>query len=215
MKPQNRHSPEPETVPWSSVRPLGAVLEDARRGRERAWEELYVRFRANSLGFCKAVLRDADLAEDALQESFLEASRKIGDLRHTEAFAVWFRRILIKQCDRIQRKERPVDSLDLRPADPDASRNRTGRDSRRGDQPFARFERKEILARVRDAIDALPEPERSLCREFYLEERDQREISRRTGLPLHTIKNRLYRARRVLRRHLSGYHPHGPMAMAA
>jgi RNA polymerase sigma-70 factor (ECF subfamily) len=189
------------------------VLEDVRRGRGRAWEDLYARFRKSSLAFCMAVLRDADLAEDALQESFLEASRKIGELRFTEAFSVWFRRILIKQCDRIQRGERPVDSLDLLQAETEAGRRLRSTDP--GDQPFARFERREILSLIREAMEALPEPERSLCRAYYLEERDQREISRHTGLPLHTIKNRLFHARRILRRQLAGYHPHGPMAMAA
>ncbi len=179
---------------------VNLLVSRARAGDRTAMEELFRRFRAASFAFCRKILRDSERAEDALQESFLEAMRKLPGLRSEAAFAVWFRRILIKQCDRQMRKTREWTGIEI---------------ARTGQAPDESVQAGEIARRVREAIAALPEPERQLCVEYYLEDRKQAEISRRTGLPLHAIKNHLFRARRILRVELDSFRGLRPLALAA
>lgn len=177
---------------------VNRLVRRARNGDSGAWDQLYFEFRDAGLAFCRSVLKDADLAEDVFQESFLEATAALPRLREDAAFAVWFRRILIKQCDRARRgraNREFSDNQSLLPA------NELFTD----ELPEDLLADQELRERVRSALDQLPALERELCIEYYFEERDQNEISRRHGIPLHTIKNRLHNARRLLRRTLAPY----------
>lgn len=65
-----------------------------------------------AVGDSSTRLRDRQLAEDAAQEAFVTAYFAFASLREPAAFPGWFRRIVIKQIDRIQRKHRPTVALD-------------------------------------------------------------------------------------------------------
>lgn len=127
------------------------LVRRARAGEGTAWDELYLRFQASSLAFCRSVLGDPDRAEDVLQESFFEAARVLHRLKHDEAFAVWFRRILIKQCDRVRRvssgmtRELPAD---LNESSPPARAPET--------DPYLTLEQGEIQANIERALNELP-----------------------------------------------------------
>ncbi|MDD5191461.1 MAG: RNA polymerase sigma factor, partial [Dehalococcoidales bacterium] len=85
----------------------------ARSGDLEAYGEIVRRFQAMAHGFAYSFLGDFHLAEDVAQESFLEMYRQLPSLRNPEAFSAWFRRILIKNCDRITRgKQITTVSLD-------------------------------------------------------------------------------------------------------
>jgi len=50
---------------------------------------------------------DSGLAQDVAQEAFIDAYLSLGKLREPAAFPGWFRRIVLKQIDRVQRRRRP------------------------------------------------------------------------------------------------------------
>ena len=64
-------------------------------------------------------------------------------------------------------------------------------------------EQKERSERLRKALQSLPAHQRVLCELHYTQNRSFEEISRETGLPLGTIKSRLFRARESMQRKLS------------
>jgi DNA-directed RNA polymerase specialized sigma24 family protein len=76
-----------------------ALVAGARAGDVDAYAAIVARFQDMAVGYAFAVLRDASLAEDAAQEAFLEAFRRLSDLRDPAAFPGWFRRVVFKQCD--------------------------------------------------------------------------------------------------------------------
>ncbi len=51
-------------------------------------------------------------AEDAAQEGFVVAWRKLDDLRSPEAFGAWMMRLLARSCWRRSKKQWPVVTLD-------------------------------------------------------------------------------------------------------
>src|ERR1044072_8720229 len=83
---------------------LKSLILRTRGGDEDAYGEIVRRFQDMAVGYGYAMLRDFQSAEDAAQEAFLEAYRSLSNLREPAAFPGWFRRIVFKQCDRIQRR---------------------------------------------------------------------------------------------------------------
>ncbi len=59
-----------------------------------------------AVGYAFSELGDVHQAEDAAQESFLQAFVDLAQLRDPSAFPGWFRKIVYKHCDRIRRKRR-------------------------------------------------------------------------------------------------------------
>ncbi|NKB69479.1 MAG: sigma-70 family RNA polymerase sigma factor [Candidatus Latescibacteria bacterium] len=129
-------------------------------------------------------LEDWHLAEDAVQEAFLAAFENLHQLRDPAAFPGWFKRIVFSQCQRLQRRHyRRAEKLD---AAPDKYAHTDGQLPR--EHGFSRY------------LQYLPEHELVVVRLFYWDNYSYREIGQRLGLPLSTVKKRLYSARQRLKK---------------
>jgi RNA polymerase sigma factor (sigma-70 family) len=155
------------------------------------------RFEGYARGKAYGLLKDWQLAEDAVQEAFLEASLKLHQLETPEAFPGWFGRIIFKRCDRFTRGKH------LATAALDQAVN-TPVDTAAADVEAGEAERHALL---REAVSLLPEHERGLVTAFYLEGRSQKELVAESGLPLTTVKKRLHTARQRLRHVLDAWEP--------
>jgi RNA polymerase sigma-70 factor (ECF subfamily) len=163
--------------------------------RDDAFEHLVRDF--EGLVYCVAYnrLSDSQLAEDAAQEAFLIAYKRITQLNDVSAFPAWLKRIAQTQSDRIMRRHGPpiatVDEQDdLASSEP---------------TPESQLEEKESRQRVRLAVAALPDAAREVTRDYYLRGETQREISERLNIPVATVKKRLQYARQQLRSLLAGF----------
>src|SRR5262245_24234119 len=86
---------------------LPAIIAQIRQGDSAAYEAIVRRFQDMAVGYSYAQLGDWQLAEDAAQEAFIIAYLDLDSLQDAAAFPGWFRRIVVKQIDRIRRK-RPL-----------------------------------------------------------------------------------------------------------
>jgi len=85
---------------------LADLVTDARRGDRDAFEAL-VRGCSNRLyAVAYRILRDPDLAEDALQAALIAMRDDLGSLRDPERFDAWTYRLLCRACYRLTRNER-------------------------------------------------------------------------------------------------------------
>ncbi|MFO7287487.1 MAG: RNA polymerase sigma factor [Gammaproteobacteria bacterium] len=73
-------------------------LDGARRGDMRAHARLYETFAPMVYTLARRMLVSPTLAEDALQETFVEVIRSIGTWRGDGEFGLWLRRIAINKC---------------------------------------------------------------------------------------------------------------------
>ena len=169
---------------------LANSVSRASLGDLRAFELLVRRYHRLAFGYALSLLRDYHLAEDAIQESFVEAFQTIRQLRTPFAFPKWLRLIVFKQCDRIGRRKRHTEVFfDDKYEGPYES-------------PAATTERKDTEACVREAVQTLPPKLRLVTELFYINGRSQSDISQFLGVQASTVRKRLYDSRARLRKEL-------------
>lgn len=132
------------------------------------------------------ILRDHALAEDAVQETIVRAWRGLPSLRDPERFDAWLRRLLMNVCrDESRRQRARVAEIPLLPFHEPAI----------GDPSEALVDH-EALER---AFRRLSDEHRTVVVLHYYDGLSQREVADATGLPLGTVKSRLFHATRALR----------------
>lgn len=163
-----------------------------QRGDYTAFDTLVFRFQDSAVAYAYSVLGDFQLAEDAAQEAFLEAFHCLATLREPLAFPGWLRRIVFKQCDRItRRKQVPTVSMEAVFEEPAPHSD-----------PQVLSEESEAARQVRAAVAALPEGERSATLLFYFGQHSHSEIAAFLGVPVSTVKKRLFTARQRLKKEM-------------
>lgn len=168
------------------------LLEDARKGDEKAIHELIVRYQVDIQRMARSQCANFSDAEDAAQESLLVMYRKIGTLRTLKAFPGWIFTIVRHECHKLMRSRRNWVVMD----DANTPEEPSTYDSL--DKNF------DIVA----AIGALSEIDRQLIIQCHIERRQVSECASLLGISKAAAKSRLQRARLVLRRRLHVYsHP--------
>jgi RNA polymerase sigma-70 factor (ECF subfamily) len=167
------------------------VLDDrhlvlaARDGDQAAFEVLVRRHVDRLYGAARLMLRDTDLAEDAVQQALVRAWRDLDSLRDPTAFGSWLQRLLVHACyDEARRKRRWSANVRLVPLrDVDA-------------RPVSDLDTREILDR---AFRTLSVDHRViLALHFYLD-LEPAEIADRLRIPAGTARSRLHYAIAAMR----------------
>ena len=162
-----------------------ALLALVARGDERALGELYDRVGRVAYGLAYRIVRDDRLAEDAVQEGFLAVWRTAASYSAERAKAsTWILTLVHRRAvDVVRREER-------RRAEPleDSDRDAAGSTGSAEEAAWLRFERD----RVQAALKRLPDAQREALELAYYGGYSQAELAERLGLPLGTIKSRMF-----------------------
>jgi RNA polymerase sigma-70 factor (ECF subfamily) len=177
----------------SEGRPDEAWLEEARHHPE-AFAELVRRYQDRVYALAYRFLRNHSDAEDVAQETFLRAFRALGSFETGRRFAPWLFRIATNLCLDMLRARRPIASLEDDPVPP------------------ASLERVEATVDVRErwralqaALETLPEGLRVVFLLRHESDLSYQEIAQVLGIPVNTVRTRLFRARELLRDRLKGW----------
>jgi RNA polymerase sigma-70 factor (ECF subfamily) len=136
----------------------------------------------------RALLRDDREAEDVTQESFMRYWEHPNDIAHPRA---WLLKVARHRClDLLRSSGRLVATTDALDAAVEPSDDR---------DPAWHYQQHELAGRLRDLVDALPEPQRSLIVLFDLHGEDGATCARILDLNITQVKVYLHRARRRLR----------------
>jgi RNA polymerase sigma-70 factor (ECF subfamily) len=94
------------------------LVERAQRGDHDAFAVLAGAFAARLDGAARLILRDQDLARDAVQEGFIRAWRNLPTLRDPDRFVAWLRSLVYRSCIGVPRRRdrRPIE-VELSPVD--------------------------------------------------------------------------------------------------
>lgn len=88
------------------------LVERARGGDERAFEALTVTWHPRLFRLAHGILRDPELAEDAVQRAFLETWRWLPRLEEPARFEGWMTGHLVRACRSLEADQDPVDESD-------------------------------------------------------------------------------------------------------
>lgn len=163
-----------------------ALVELAQRGDEEAFVSLIRMSGDRLLVVASRILRDVDLAEDAVQQTIVSAWRELPTLRDPDRFAGWLYRMLVNTCYT------------------EAKRARRWNTTRVAVIPDHAAQRDELLSvDDRDQLERAfrrlsPEQRAVFVLHHHLGMR-QAEIAETLGVPIGTIKSRLHYASVTLR----------------
>jgi RNA polymerase sigma-70 factor (ECF subfamily) len=155
---------------------------------------------------CRLTGSDAD-AQDVLQEAFLAAYRGLPSFRGASRFATWLYRITTNTAlmHRRARRRRPTDSLEefLPRFDADGQHAPAAAALRQANQADTLLDAKLLAAKARVALERLPDAYRDAFVLRDLEELGTGEVAVLLGVDAATVRQRVHRARLMLRGYLS------------
>ena len=162
------------------------LVERAQRGDHDAFAELAGASIARLDSAARLIVRDHDLARDAVQDTLVRCWRDLPTLRDPVAFDGWLHRLLVNAClDLVRRRRRRVMEVELTPLHTPAIGDFSG-------QVIDR----DLLDR---ALSGLAPDWRAIVVLHYFLEVPLPEVAAALGIPLGTAKSRLHRAIGVLR----------------
>ena len=174
------------------------ILERARRGDERAFAVVVHTYGGLVMNIAWRMVRDRQEAEDLSQEVFVHLYRVFDRYEPDRPFEPWFRRVVRnKLLNLIAGKNRKLQkatrSLEL--ARGEAGDLLPDPGAEEGGATASQSERARILRR---ATLKLRPSHRLILALRYFEGKSYGELARELGIPLGTVKNRLFRAREEL-----------------
>jgi len=182
-----------------------ALIQDALHGDLDAFNRLVLAYQDMVYYQAYRMMGEPQGAEDATQEAFVSAFRKLKSYRGG-SFKAWLLRIVTNACyDELRRqKRRPTTPLEPLDADDEEieSPNWLADDSESPEEAAARAELNEA---IQNCLADLPEDFRAAVVLVDLQGLDYSEAAQAIGKPLGTIKSRLARARSRLRDCLQGF----------
>jgi RNA polymerase sigma factor (sigma-70 family) len=164
------------------------LVERARNGDLEAFTQLVKAAFPRLKGVAYLILRDADRAEDAVQEALVAAWQDLRALRDPDAWDAWLRRLLIRTCYRFAKKDRRRTQVELHVTlDPGGARST--------DASADVAEREWIL----DELGRIDIEKRSIIVLHYYLDLPMREVAEILDIPYGTAASRLHRGLELMR----------------
>ncbi len=170
------------------------VIREYLDGNTKAFNVLIDRYQYAVYGMCYHFTQNFADAKDLTQETFIQAFTKLHQLRNPQKFSSWLRQISINVCRMWKRDQDRY---------PRVSIEKVGEENlvdEKSPSPQKTIETNELRARVRRAISSLSEKNRLALTLYYIDGLTYEEIGTFLDIPKTTIKSRLYKARKKLKK---------------
>lgn len=163
------------------------------------FERLMRQYNQRLFRVARAILKDDADAEDALQDAYIQAYRKLGEFRGDAELSTWLTRIVINQAlMRARKRRRDHVVVPFGDAGSGAIKELEVADDT-AESPSDAMLRGEVRKVLETRIDALPEGFRTVFVMREVEDMSARETADALGIPEATVRTRLFRARALLR----------------
>lgn len=183
------------------------VVAAARSGDQRAFEALVLKYQDRIYRLIQRLVSGSDVVDDLAQEVFIRAYRSLGDFKGDSSLYTWLYKIALNLCRNHYRTRgrRPVHE-ELDEAD--------GADGlvAAGGNPEDEVFRREFWEHLRRGLDELPAEQREAVVFCDLEGMSYEEMADVMGVPIGTVRSRIFRGRRALQERLAAFHALRPGA---
>lgn len=195
-----------DAVDANAERSDESLAEQALGGDELAFEQLVGRYRGRIYRLARRLTGQDGDAQDALQETFIQVYRKLSSFRGDARFSTWLYRIATNASlmQRRARSRRPGESLDdFAPRfDENGLHAETPEQLRIPCLIEQTLDTNRLAEHARAAIDRLPDLYRTPFVLRDLDELDTSEVAEVLGLEPAAVRQRVHRARLLLRGYL-------------
>ena len=174
-------------------------IDDARRGDQEAFEQLVRRYEKRVFALTGRMCRNPADAEEAAQEAFLAAWQGLAFFRGDSSFSTWLYRLASNACvDLLRRESRhrtaaglSLDDEELNLDVPDPARS-----------PQDEAERREMREEIERGLASLSPEHREVLVLREIHQLSYDEIAETLDLDVGTVKSRISRGRKQLRKFL-------------
>jgi RNA polymerase sigma-70 factor (ECF subfamily) len=174
----------------------GELVQTAIAGREASFEELVRRYQRPIAAYVYRMVGDYDAALDLTQEVFIKVYNSLARYRSEFKFSTWIYKIAHNAAiDHLRRYAVREQALT---GGFEGDRREVSIESRRL-TPEQESELEERRSEIEQVVHSLPAAYRELIVLRHSHDLSYDEIAEVTGLPLGTVKNRLFRAREAMR----------------
>jgi RNA polymerase sigma-70 factor (ECF subfamily) len=188
------------------------LMKLCQDGDEAAFEVLWKRYETQALSFIHRLIGDQSRTEALGQEAFLRIFKDAKSYQYPRSFTTWFYTIVRNLCknELRWRSRHPTVSIEENLGHSDHGGSE--RSSRIGDtlradatDPLERMVQRERNSRLERALEELPELERDILILNRFQGLKYREISEIVGVPIGTVRVRIYAALETLRKSIKDY----------
>jgi RNA polymerase sigma-70 factor (ECF subfamily) len=172
-------------------------------GEEDLFEQLVRRYQSRILAHLSRMVGNRDDALDLSQEIFVKVFQALDRYNPEFKFSTWLFRIAGNAAIDHLRKRR-LRTIPLEPSDSEGQRVSSPEYRNLGPDPYATLRNAERGDAIASAIQGLPQEFRELIALRHFTGLSYEEIAEIKGMPLGTVKNKLFRARAVLKERLAG-----------
>lgn len=175
------------------------LVQSALAGGESGFEELVRRYQRPIAAYVYRMVGDYDSALDLTQEVFIKVYNSLNRYRSEFKFSTWIYKIAHNAAiDHLRRHSARGQAISTNDS---GERSEAVVECRRL-TPEQESERNERCSEIETVVQLLPHAYRELIVLRHSHDLSYDEIADVTGLPLGTVKNRLFRAREAMREHL-------------
>ncbi|MFF9373864.1 RNA polymerase sigma factor [Streptomyces griseoluteus] len=193
--PERAPDATPPREPRETQPDDGLLTVRAAEGDEEAFAVLVREHAPALVGLATRLLGERAEAEDAVQDAFISAWRRLPEFRRQSSFGTWMYRIVTNRCLNVLRARRPVTSLEA--AGEFAAPEH--------DSPERVTEARDAVRGMRRALDDLSAEQRACWVLRELDGHSYEFIAETVGISQEAVRARVFRARRCLTRALGAW----------
>ena len=177
------------------------LIASALDGDQQAYQELLIKYQKTVFHIILKIIRNADDAQDLVQETFMRAFKTLASYRSEFRFSTWLCKIAANcSIDYLRKKKIRAFSMDK----PIETKNGTVEVEfqDKGANPEEYMLRKQRLISIEEAIESLPEKYKEVIVYRHHDDKSYEEIAKIMNIPIGTVKARIFRARELLKKKL-------------
>jgi RNA polymerase sigma-70 factor (ECF subfamily) len=179
------------------------LLRAVLAGDTTAYRGLVEKYQGRVYAMVYGMLRNREDARDVTQEAFVKAYHNLDGFRLDSSFYTWLYRIAMNLAIDLVRKRKRQKQTSFE--DGIATKDEDGgiAEHHHEDGPRRALERKQLYARIMDALEQLPEDQKQVVLLRELEGLSYKEIAEVMEIPEGTVMSRLFYARKKLQKLLA------------
>jgi RNA polymerase sigma factor (sigma-70 family) len=183
------------------VPPDEELIRSALGGEQQAYQALLQRYQKTVFHIVVKIIRNSDDAQDLVQETFMRAFNTLESYRSEFRFSTWLCKIAANcSIDYLRKKKIKAFSMDK----PFETKNGTVEVELedKSANPEEYLLRKQRIMSIEEAITSLPDKYREVIIYRHHDDKSYEEIAKIMGIPIGTVKARIFRARELLKKKL-------------